>query len=138
MDLSNPTAMSDNLIDFTDPTPVVGSQGFEVALQNFLCPKMIVLEEFSDELPRNLRMEPLPKLHSAPCWPDARLQETPVQSGQLLGPSASRGPAGDAASGRGSVLPVKTHNSGFLVFSSLRCSSPNLPSPLAGSSPHQQ
>lgn len=84
--------MSDNLIDFTDPTPVVGSQGFEVALQNFLCPRMIVLEEFSDELPRNLRMEPLPEGHSAPCWPDARLQETPVQSGQLLGPSASRGP----------------------------------------------
>lgn len=49
VDLSNPTAMSDNLIDFTDPTPVVGSQRVKVALQKFLCPKMIVLEEFSDE-----------------------------------------------------------------------------------------
>lgn len=84
--------MSDNLIDFTDPTPVVGSQRFKVTLQNFLCPKMIVLEEFSDELPCDLRMEPLPEGHSAPCWPDTRLHETPVQSGQPLGPSASRGP----------------------------------------------
>lgn len=61
VDLSNPTAMSDNLIDFTDPTPVVGSQRFKVTLRNFVCPEMIVLEEFSDELPCNLRMEPLPE-----------------------------------------------------------------------------
>lgn len=48
VDLSNPTAMSDNLIDFTDPTPVVGSQSLKVTVVKFSALKLSFWKESSE------------------------------------------------------------------------------------------
>lgn len=88
-----------------------------------------------------------PEGSGAPCWPDAERHETPVGTAAssqwvtwfYVRPAgvSERSPARERP-GCDLVEQNLTTPSVTLVFSSLRCSSPNLPSPLVGSSPRQR